>query len=126
MKPFYLFVLIVLFITSCQKVSHNGKLDGMWQLIKIEENNGEANSPERMYYSFQLNLINLRQVGNLYLLGYFRQTKDSLYIVMRETTKEAVAPYGLSDTIQTFGIEQLTSKKMILYSPENRLYFRKF
>ncbi|MDD6210593.1 MAG: lipocalin-like domain-containing protein [Bacteroidales bacterium] len=126
MKPTYLILTFILFMFSWQKVSHNGNLDGRWQLMTIEKNDGSIENPVQIYYSIQLNLINLTHAHGVYLIGYFHHMGDSLHICMRETNKQTVALFGLNDTLQSFAIEQLTKKRMILRSSSNRLLFRKF
>lgn len=122
-----LLLVIINYISGCDsKWPENGKLDGMWQLMEIVWEEASEPHPERMYYSVQLKLINMRQIGGDDVLGYFRYTGDSLHVCMRQTSKEIVRNFGLSDTIQSFGIEKLTKSRMVLTTFDRRLSFRKF
>jgi len=126
MKKIY-FLLLLFFltsITSCQKASINGDLDGMWQLMKIEYKNKPTEIPGQLYYCIQLHMVQLQ--GATGCSGTFSHQADSIYIVIRQRKKEHVAAYGMNDTIQSFGIEDLSSDKMTLNSSYARLQFRKF
>lgn len=130
MKKIKLVISIVLLcfcLFGCDsKWPENGKLDGMWQLMEIDWAGVENKTPTQTYYSIQLKLINLRQVGGSDILGYFRYTGDSLHLTMRQTTIADVKQFGLSDTIQSFGVETLNHSQMILTTPDRRLTFRKY
>lgn len=126
MKKIVWLMGMLLTMAACQKAPINGKLDGRWQLMSIEYPNGASESPERTYYSVQLHMINLYKVGVANLYGTFAHEDDSLYIEVRQASKEAVESFGINDTIVSLSVETLTSKKMVLNGPYARLSFRKF
>ena len=133
-----LFLFVIAGITSCQKASINGKLDGMWQLTSIEYKNKPAETPDQLYYCIQLHMIYLQ--GSYDCFGSFSHQGDSIHIIMRECKTwddndlkiiracriSDIAVYGMNDTIQSFGIENLGTEKMTLNSSYARLQFRKF
>jgi hypothetical protein len=124
-KKYILLIIIVLIsITSCQKASINGDFDGMWQLMKIEKKDKPDEVPNQLYYCIQLHMVQLQ--GAAECSGTFNHKGDSIYLVIRGSNKNAVAAYGMNDTIQSFGIENLSSDKMTLNSSSARLQFRKF
>ena len=123
-KNILLIFIFLIGITSCQKASINGDLDGMWQLMKIEKKDKPAEVPGQLYYCIQLHMVQLQ--GAAGCSGTFSHKGDSIYLVIRGSNKNSVAVYGMNDTIQSFGIEDLSSEKMILKSAYARLQFRKF
>jgi hypothetical protein len=124
-KKYILLIFIFLIgITSCQKASINGDLDGMWQLMKIEKKDKPTEVLGQLYYCIQLHMVQLQGAATCH--GTFSHKGDSIYLVIRGSNKSEVAAYGMNDTIQSFGIENLSSEKMILNSSYARLQFRKF
>lgn len=127
--------MIVVMLSSCGKTPINGKLDGMWQLIQIDNAEGSNHEikDKRVYYSIQLELISLRGMsGSKYILGRFEHTGDSLFLYdlrsdgEQPSSLDDLKPYGLTTTEPRFGVEELTGKAMILKSEDTKLYFRKF
>ena len=124
-KKYILLIFIFLIgITSCQKASINGDLDGMWQLMKIEKKDKPAEVPTQLYYCIQLHMVQLQ--GSKVCSGTFCNQNDSIHIVIRNCQIRDVAAYGMNDTIQSFCIENLSSKQLTLNSTYARLQFRKF
>ncbi|MDR1937796.1 MAG: lipocalin-like domain-containing protein [Tannerellaceae bacterium] len=135
-KSIILYLTVLLLATSCYKASINGKLDGMWQLMEIEKSNGELTDVknERIYYSVQLHLINLKKIGGGEFLGRFVHSGDSLLIndvrIYRGedklATKEQLAPFGFNGVSEHFKVEALTHSQMVLRSEYATLRFRKY
>lgn len=125
-------IIVISTIFSCAKKPVNGKLDGRWQLMAIENHEtGISLKPEYTYFDFQLQLMQLVKtlgddIRGESFWGRFVHTGDSLHIRMIGTTWNRMEPFGLNDTIQRFSVEELTTKKMILNSTYSRLDFRKF
>ena len=74
MKQIILCVCLLLgVLCSCDKKPINGKLDGRWQLMTIEYNDGSIKECERIYCSIQLHLVELIDKGTtpLTLIGHF-------------------------------------------------------
>jgi hypothetical protein len=113
-------------LSSCQKEPINGKLDGMWQLMKIEYKDKPSVVPDQLYYCIQLHMVQLWGVNYCNGSGTFAHSGDSVHIVIRQRKISDVAVYGMNDTIQHFAIEQLSSQKMVLQSSYASLSFRKF
>ena len=129
-----IFSLILLTgLISCGKKPINGHLDGRWQLMTIDyHENGDVDNPQFTYYDVSLHVLKLWKTtgedGSFgpSWLGRFNQEGDSLFIRMIRMNKKQVQSFGLNDTIQSFGVETLTRKTMILNSDYARLEFRKF
>ena len=135
MKKLVIISLFILSICSCGKMPVNGKLDGMWQLMKIETRGSEYDMKEsRLYYNVQLELLGLQSAGYVGILGRFIQTNDSLFVYDFRSSKDNAIPadygqlatFGIYNQQERFGIETLTHDKMVLRSATATLYFRKF
>lgn len=121
------FLLVIVF--ACGKNPENGKLDGMWQLTEIESAQGVsvAKKPDRIYYSFQLHVVELRRIGFREYRGHFNYTGDSLSLQISDyMTKDTCAFFGLKSMNDRFAIELLTGSNMMLRRDSVRLKFRKF
>lgn len=115
-KALWIGTLCVLLFGACDgKEGYDSRLDGMWQMVDTS-----------IYYSFQLNVVNVRQKGGNNCFGHYRYENDSVYITIRNSNKRVVEPLGLKDTIQNFEVETLTQKRLILRSVDTRLVFRKY
>lgn len=136
MKKALILIITIFALISCRNSLINGKLDGMWQLMKIEKENGEdLNTKEdRIYYNVQLHLISLTKIGVAEYIGRFNHVQDSLFIYdfrvdknnATLATKEELAPFGLNEVSERFEVEKMDSKDMVLKSKTARLVFRKF
>jgi hypothetical protein len=131
-----LFIISIIFmLAACDKLPMNGNLDGMWQLIAIQDNTTSNISDvksSRLYYSFQLHLVQLNN-GEAY--AHFSHRNDS--IVMYDwfkgnlnndkiTDPTVLNKFGLYELRDSFRVEVLTSEKMQLRSRKATLSFRKF
>lgn len=135
-KIFLLILLLIPSLFSCRNTSINGKLDGMWQLITIEKNKEASidTKKEKIYYNIKLHLIYLQQTDSIEFLGRFTQSDDSLFVYdflqsnnnSIAATPKTLAPFGIYNTSERFGIEKLTGDKMVLRSNSAILTFRKF
>lgn len=134
MKKLFI-ISIVFLLAACDKVPINGNLDGMWQLMAIQDN-GISNVSDvkgsRLYYSFQLHLVQLNN-GDAY--AHFSHRNDS--IVMYDwckgnvtndkiTDPTVLSKFGLYELRDSFRVEVLTHDKMQLHSRKATLSFRKF
>lgn len=127
-------LLIGFMLIACDKVPMNGDLDGMWQLMTIQDNvTGDASNVKdsKLYYSFQLHLVQLNN-GEAY--AHFTHQNDS--IVMYDwcgggandkiTDPTVLNKFGLYELRDSFRVEVLTHDKMQLRSRKATLSFRKF
>lgn len=147
--------LILLFLTltyaSCDKTPENGELDGQWQLMSMGVHSN-ADTPlaytdtkaQRIYWRFQLRLLTIYTAGYV-LNGHthsttcrFEKSGNTLAItqtyihytnrdsLITDPTSASLAPVGIHGNAETFSIEKLDGKQMILHSDHHRLVFRKF
>ena len=126
MKRYIIAVLLALIVSACGKMPINGDLDGRWQIMKIEYASGVEEASERAYYSVALHTINLMKVDVTSQTGNMEYTGDSLFVVMPVSKVEDLLPFGMNGAEQGFGVQELTSKHLVLQSDYARLEFRKF
>ena len=137
-------LLTIIATSSCESYLINGDLDGFWQVSSIENKttgditycNGDT------YYSFQRELVLLSYVSPTLPQGlmkenyiaYFTHKNDSIYmtdfrIYLDRSGKQAplskLEKFGLYDTYNSFCVEELTSKSLILNSQKARILLRK-
>lgn len=146
-------ILILLALThaSCDKTPENGDLDGQWQLMSMEAR-GNADAPitytdtkdQHIYWRFQLRLLMIHTVGAM-LNGHtydtacrFEKSGNTLAItqtyihtlnrdsLITDPASTSLAPVGIRGNAETFSIEKLDGKQMVLHSDHHRLVFRKF
>lgn len=135
MKKFYFIISIIFIVTACDKMPMNGHLDGMWQLMAIQDNaiGGVSDvKSSRLYYSFQLHLVQLNN-GEAY--AHFSHQNDSIVmydwydgsVVNNKITDATILnKFGLYELRDSFKVEVLTREKMQLRSRKVTLSFRKF
>ncbi len=129
--------------SSCElETSHNGDLDGMWHLIRVDtlENGHYADlQNEKIYWSFQRKLLQLddKSGRNTSILFYFDRQASNMkvynaYIYDRNKGDEKLNdpmflhPYGLSKLEENLNIEHLSGGKLLLSTAKLRLRFVKF
>ena len=136
MRQTLLFLLLLLGISSCDKAPINGKLDGRWQLMTIEYEDGRVEECYRIYYSIQLHLVEISDKGGKggTFIGRFSYKDDEVTMsdFRRRGQEEELATlaelqtFGISLPLTHFEVEKATGEKLILKSDYARLNFRKF
>lgn len=142
-----LLIIIVGLISSCDgfEISHNGDLDGMWHLVKVDSIQSGVNksvdyTQEGIYWSFQDDLMYVDDKLQRYQSLYLRFKLDNNQLVTsnpyinhhREQAEEPttdvtlLSPYGINAIPQAFSVEKLNSDDMILMSSLVRLTFVKY
>ena len=131
-------------LSSCKiHTSHNGKLDGLWQVV-VKENLTTGESVDMRDYSaswsVQGDLLMMRMNGSSELIWRFSLKDDVLvlsdpYISARYSELQTdvkledvsvVEPYGFSALEEYLKVIKLDSDDMILESSTLRLVFRKY
>ncbi len=146
MKRLIYVILAVICITAgfsgCTlEMSDNGDLDGFWNLRQIDtlETRRTVNvKDERIYWSIQLNMIDVRFVDDKFkeCVMKFEKSGDTITINtpcyfnhtdgdVPLTNADPLRPYGINSMNERFIIENLSSDKMTLKSETLRLFFRK-
>ena len=129
-------------LTACEIESHdNGKIDGFWHLEHIDTlaTGGTLDvSNEKLFWSVQVKLLEVsnKTTGSKFVFS-FRQADGSLdlYDPLVADRREGdpvvedvkvLAPYGINSLEETFAVEAIDGKKMILRSETLRLNLKKF
>ncbi len=140
MKQLTLLFSILIILNACDvEMSNNGDLDGYWQLSRVDTLDGGSRYMinSRVFWSFQMNLLQLNKVDNTDYLMQFDYKDAKLrvydpYLSARNTGDKPVTdidvlrPYGVNSLDEEFEVETLTSSKMVLTSSMLRLYFNRY
>lgn len=138
--------LALMFVASCGdllETSDNGKLDGYWQLARIDTlaNGAETDmTGSKVFWGVQGSFFTMLDTHQSTSYGYmfrFKHTGDSLFLYdgranHREvsdsllTNVDVLRPLGVNSLMEHFCVEQLSSSRMVLRDEMLRLHFRKF
>lgn len=121
-------------MTGCRSMSHNGRLDGFWKIVTIENTaTGEvtpANS--EYYYSFYRDVMNLKDTKSVKnITGKFNYHKGDDKITIEYPYIESdqmyeLEPYGIYENPVTFEILKLTGSELVLKSDHSIVSCIKF
>ena len=134
-KYLLLIGFVILFFTACLD-TNLPNVNGMWQLKHIESEDGNIQSVDTIYYSFQRQAVfsytelyegNPSTAQVLYGFVYFPEDKK-IHIQMDKGYTEAHCISSLiwRGTNVTYDILKLNSKEMILFSEGKTYKFIKF
>lgn len=144
-KLIYIIIAIISLTVSFSgctlEMSENGDLDGFWNLRQIDTIATQRKADvtnERIYWSIQLNMIDVRFVDDKYKECVMKFEKEGDTITINTpcyfnhtdgdvllTDEEPLRPYGINSLNESFVIEHLNSSHMTLRSDKLRLYFKK-
>lgn len=135
-------LLGLLSFSSCDlEMSDNGKLDGFWQLARIDTIGGGGCDmvPSRIFWSVQLHLLQLSDHSgrnSTYLLRFDQgdthlRVYDPYLSARNEGDKPlddaaVLQPYGIQSLDELFVIEGLDNKNLTLKSSLLRLQFNRY
>ena len=142
----FFFATLLFIMSGCDKLPRNGKLDGHWQLM---ERDGVSVKAERTYWSFQLDLMQLKSYTQTPIttvkysggvVARFEHRGDSLvltkgYLMNRDHQQDILidaahpadlSGFGITSLPMGYRVALLTDEEMILSSGQRRLVFRKF
>ena len=135
-------LLGLLSFSSCDlEMSDNGKLDGFWQLARIDTIGGGGCDmvPSRIFWSVQLHLLQLSDHSgrnSTYLLRFEQgdthlRVYDPYLSARNEGDKPlddaaVLQPYGIQSLDELFVIEGLDNKNLTLKSSLLRLQFNRY
>ena len=138
-------LVLLLLLTSCDKVPINGDLDGLWQLMSIQQGDDVRDTKaDRLYCSFQLHLFMLGEdsgpreyfgrfehEGNTIRFYSFtyrsKYTEESNYdqLMTDDADLAVIAPWGFYSTDCTFDVVTLNSSTLVLRSGNTTITYRK-
>lgn len=156
MKPNHILLLlltiaIATLISSCDKESHNGRLDGMWQFMEVTTTDTSGGavqtdaSPYKAYLLIQLDLAQIRtggapvdlrgahsvvcrfdhSGGHLRLYNFHRHFRDADSLFTDADTV-ILRPLGISGEETLFDVVRLTSNTLELSNQTAHIRLRKF
>ncbi len=126
----FVYISLILPLSSCKKASYNGDLDGNWRIVSIENiENGTITKPVQQFIAFQLHLVQLSPVGIYGNLQY--NSEDSILLLdfpysENDSGEFLLSQYGIDSNPITFYIEELNSKHLRLRSKENLITCDRF
>lgn len=131
--------IIILAAGGCRKMPINGKLDGQWQIMKIEnlQDGSDVTSVYRSYIDISLHVVNLRNVSldesaGSVISGNMKYDKggNTLYMDFPYNTEgsklDQLQLWGIYSNPVTFDIVKLDGKQLILKSPETLITCRRY
>lgn len=123
-------ILLAAVLTGCHKVSHNGHLDGQWQLMEITYADGSTSQPDRVYWDMMLHTANfVNSDGTMFTANMaYDSEAATLMFEFPYSTPQALSSVGITANPATFEIQELTHERMSLHDADsgNLLFFRKY
>ncbi len=117
MRKIIVCMLTGLLLVACnQREGLEPKLDGMWQLQNLDS----------VYYSFQVNVVQVRRIGQTSGFGFYEREGDSLRFALRKLSLKQLKSVGLTDSLPRFRVETLTGSRLVLRSDSSELVFKKY
>ncbi len=129
------FTALCIGMGSCNKVSHNGKIDGFWQIMTIEDvATGEIASPQsREYIAINLHVIQLtgatRITGNMSYdkkAGTLACDFQDFSGLKVEAQAGALAKYGIMVNPVTMNVVKVDGKSLVLRTDQTLITCRRF
>lgn len=124
-------LMILLSLGSCQKEPINGDLDGRWQILEIETEEGAFNvKNQQLYYNFSLHVCNLSYYGGIFTEGNLSYENNiiKIYFPYIETPAgmALLETYGIYSNPVIFRVVYIDKKKLIIQNDESLVILRKF
>lgn len=129
---------------ACDKfhTSHNGALDGYWQLTTVDTlaNGHSTDMKEKMiFWAVQTDLLEIRDLTNRqpHIIFHFKHDGNTLTLIDPVANNRVISDsivtnpatlyyYGLSHLSETLQVLHLSSSNMTLQSERLRMIFRKY
>ena len=146
MRKLLSILTLCLLVVSCElETSGNKELDGYWQMDQVDtlSTGGVADTREALvFWGVQGKLLQIRYSESGTFLGeglLFRFNQDDKHLTLfspvihhlYETDEpiddvEILKPFGIFNLEETFDIEELDDKEMVLTNDVLRLHFRRY
>ena len=124
---------ILLALSSCNKVSHNGKLDGLCQILSIEDvATGDVSTPEPLeYIAFDLHIMQLQCEGPLFTseMAYDKEagTIHARFPYIKDEEMAAtIGRFGIMTNPVDITITRLTHSSLVMRTPQTIITCRKY
>lgn len=134
--------MLIMLLSACNPVFPDYELDNFWKLDKIEYAGGDEYHPKAVYFGFARHIV---QVRNMYdqefptsdygfsKYGKIRFTNDSLHIdfsIYNNNTPQSemllrqLNLCGIESFINSYAVDKLNSKEMIIHNDNVVLEFK--
>lgn len=143
----YMIIGLLALMSCTMETSHNGDIDGFWQLTTVDTlSSGRSVDVKEngVFMAVQANLLEFRRpledsISMKYISVFFRfEHADGLLILSNPVANNrpigdslvldvaTIRPYGLNHLTETLHIEHLSAEKLILRNELLRMHFRKY
>lgn len=134
-------VLMMIIVSGCGKMSHNGDLDGQWEVMQVVDGGQEIEAPAdtTFYYNFYLHTVQLSFTGNrsIMLTGNMTYSRgdERLGLEMGFVKAGRVDPsliallphWGMPKSGEVvMHIDELTSSRLVMSHGDVTVVCRKF
>lgn len=137
------FLAVLLMTAGCTfETSHNGSLDGYWQLTTVDSLPTGPSTDMResgFFWAVQSRLLEMMNVREGMVRVFFRFEQQDGCLILGQpvadnravgdsviTDVSVLRPYGLTRLCDTLRVLQLDDDRMVLESQLVRMYFRKY
>lgn len=139
------FILLALFLASCDKVPMNGDLDGLWQLMTVQTGQEIRDvKSNRSFLSFQLHLTQWEHEGSCFYAHFIHEgdsirfydfthaslhrskADDDEWVTEEDMRNGAMDAWGVHNLDARYRVRQLDGEALILEKADTTLFFRKF
>lgn len=128
--------LLMISFAGCRKVSHNGAIDGNWQILSIENRaTGEFETVDNpRFYAIGLHVVNLtyghtQGSGKTANMVYDKENKvitlDFPYTDLN-SDPNTLSPWGIYTNPVTLTVLEANRSSLVLQTPETIITCRKF
>lgn len=123
-------VITLLFAGGCNRVNHDGPVDGYWMVESIEtKSDGSMRYPDRHMVCVQLEIMQLRapfMLASGEIMAYDKET-GVMTVDFRSGNiePEALANYGIYENPVTFHVDA-DRKKLILTTPTSVIKCKRY
>ena len=132
-KTIYFLSLMLLslsMLACCGKASHNGHVDGNWEIMSIENRqDGTVTVPDQHFIALYLHVVNLFPNG---ISGNMHYSKHEQKISMdfpyseSESGAAALRLYGIYTNPVVFEVLKADRKQLVLRTPETVITCRRY
>lgn len=121
--------IALMFLGGCRKGGINGDLDGMWQILTVEQiSEGSVTNvkDQQLFYCLYLHTANLTKVGGVAATANMTYSGDKLTLEFPSSSVETLTTWFIYTNTVVFTIDHLTDNDLVMHSDRVKLTFRKY
>lgn len=125
-------IILLSGLAACNKASHNGALDGQWQITTIENlSSGETTVPNpARYICINLHIMQLtggnRPTANMTYDKKAGHISCDFPYVEKDKTESTLSPWGIYSNPVEFDVVKLNHKELVLRTDRTLITCRRF